>query len=241
MPPDNRNMLSHLFDEGKINIKRGAIFDASPKPMPDNLDFDRIEGMLLGLAVGDALGNTTEGMRAGQRAKLYGEIRNYLPNRHAGLKEVGLPTDDTQLAFWTLEQLIEDRGFVPKHVADRISSGRIFGIGSTVRRFLLNYEHGIPWFESGPKSAGNGALMRIAPMLCPHLKADTIDFWVDTALCAMMTHNDTASISSCLWFVRALWDLVLMQAPPAPEWWLETYVNTVQDLEAGSRYRPPRR
>ena len=28
--------------------------------MPDDLAFERVEGMLLGLAIGDALGNTTE-------------------------------------------------------------------------------------------------------------------------------------------------------------------------------------
>lgn len=118
MPSDNRNILSQLFDEGKINIKRGAIFDASPKPMPDDLDFDRIEGMLLGLAVGDALGNTAEGMRAGQRAKPCGEIRDYLPNRHAGLKEVGLPTDDTQPAFWDFQTVPAVIYILTKHGHD---------------------------------------------------------------------------------------------------------------------------
>lgn len=36
---------------------------------------DRLEGMLLGLAIGDALGNTTEAMLPSQRRRQYGEIR----------------------------------------------------------------------------------------------------------------------------------------------------------------------
>ncbi|MBM4419122.1 MAG: ADP-ribosylglycohydrolase family protein, partial [Chloroflexi bacterium] len=35
-----------------------------------------------GLALGDSLGNTSEALVPGVRAALYGEIRDYLPNRH---------------------------------------------------------------------------------------------------------------------------------------------------------------
>jgi len=45
---------------------------------------DRYLGCLLGLAIGDALGNTTESILPGPRRQRYGEIRSYLPNLHAG-------------------------------------------------------------------------------------------------------------------------------------------------------------
>jgi hypothetical protein len=41
---------------------------------------DRIRGMLLGLAIGDSLGNTTEGQLPSNRRERYGEVRDYLPN-----------------------------------------------------------------------------------------------------------------------------------------------------------------
>ena len=44
---------------------------------------DRYLGCLLGLAIGDALGNTTEGMLPAQRRQRYGEIRDHLANSHA--------------------------------------------------------------------------------------------------------------------------------------------------------------
>jgi len=59
--------------------------------------------------------------------------------------------------------------------------------------------------------------MRIASMVIPHLQAGGTDLWVDTALSAMMTHNDTASIAACLSFVAMLWELLDMQAPPPRE------------------------
>jgi len=235
----NRQTLGFLFKTCQIDLGPGPIFDLPPGPMPAALDWARVEGMMLGLAAGDSLGCTTESQLPRERRGRYGEIRDYLPNPHAGGRPVGLPSDDTQLAFWTLEQMIADQGFNPDHVAARFCRDEIFGIGSAVREFVRNYESGIrPWYRCGGKSAGNGALMRIAPMLIPHLRSGTPELWVDTALSAMITHNDSASISACLSFVQMLWKLLQMQAPPEPDWWLETYVEAVRDLEVDDTYRP---
>jgi ADP-ribosylglycohydrolase len=235
----NRQRLASLFETGGIDLGRGALFDSGPQPLPEGLDYGRVEGMMLGLAIGDALGNTTEGLLPHGRRAAYGEIRDYLPNLYADYRPVGLPSDDTQLAFWTLEQMTEDRGFHPERVAERFCREPIFGLGSSVRRFLDNYRAGKePWYRCGPKSAGNGALMRIAPMLIPHLRTASADLWVDTALSAMMTHNDSASTAACLAFVSLLWQVMQMDSPPAPSWWLEAYVAVARDLEVDEGYRP---
>ena len=235
---DNQQTLDRLFGTQQIDLAHGAAFDRVPRPMPASLDFGRVEGMMLGLAIGDALGATSEGQLPSARRARYGEIRDYLPNPYAAGRPVGLPTDDTQLAFWTLEQMIEDGGFDPQRVAARFCRDRIFGIGSAVRQFIANHEAGKPWHECGVKSAGNGALMRIAPVLIPHLRSSTTALWVDTALSAMITHNDSGSIAACLAFVHMLWQLLAMDAPPGPAWWLETYVQTAKDLEVDNAYRP---
>jgi ADP-ribosylglycohydrolase len=206
--------------------------------MPEGLDFDRVEGMMLGLAIGDALGNTTEGLLPQQRWSDHEEVRNYLRNLYANGEAIGLPSDDTQLAFWTLEQMLVDGGFQPEHLARRFCRDRIFGIGSTVSGFIHNYKSGMPWYRCGPKSAGNGALMRIAPMLIPHLKSGDSDLWVDTALSAMITHRGSASIASCIAFINILWQLLRMDTAPPAEWWLETFVAVARELEIDESYRP---
>jgi hypothetical protein len=127
----NREFLEQVFEKEGIELKRGRVFDASPPPMPRNFDFARAEGMMLGLAIGDALGNTSEGLLPCNRQAQHGEIRDYLPNRYAEMRPAGVPSDDTQLAFWTLEQLIADKGFVPEHVAQRFCRGRIFGLSES--------------------------------------------------------------------------------------------------------------
>jgi ADP-ribosyl-[dinitrogen reductase] hydrolase len=234
----NRELLAGLFEKNEIDLRRGSLFHSSPSPMPGDLDFERVEGMMLGLAIGDALGNTSESQLPQARHAAYGEIRDYLPNRYADGRRVGLPSDDTQLAFWTLEQMIADGGFDPEHVAARFCRDRIYGIGSAVRQFIANRKAGLPWQRCGVKSAGNGALMRIAPMVIPHLMSGTPDLWVDAALSAMITHNDSASIATCLSFVNMLWQLLAMDKPPEPEWWLDSYVEMARDLEVDDTYRP---
>ena len=235
----NRQTLDYLFETHQIDVGRGAIFDLAPGPVAAELDWGRVEGMMLGLAAGDSLGCTSESQLPRERRERYGEIRDYLPNRYAGGRPVGLPSDDTQLAFWTLEQMIEDRGFDPERVAERFCRQPIFGIGSAVRQFVETTRSGSrPWTQCGVKSAGNGALMRIAPMLIPHLRSASADLWVDTALSAMMTHNDSASTAACLSFVSLLWTLMQMDTPPTAGWWLETYVRVARDLEVDDTYRP---
>lgn len=233
--PSTRDTLDTLLANGQIRIRRGAIFDRPPVGRPQS--WSRVEGMLLGLAIGDALGNTSEGLLPARRARLFDEIRDYQPNHHAEGRRVGLPSDDSQLAFWTLEQLVTDGRYVPEHLAARFCQEQIFGIGTTVRQFIGSFkDRGEPWHAAGPESAGNGALMRIAPMVVPHVAAPSADLWVDTALSAMTTHNDCAAIGSAVAFASILWDLMAMNTPPPPRWWIESFGSVFRDLETDRRY-----
>jgi hypothetical protein len=133
---------------------RGELFDRVPTPLKSRLDWDRVEGMMLGLAVGDALGATTESMLPEDRHTRFGEIEGHLT---PGLtrRRPGCPTDDTQMAFWTLEQMIANREFVPEKLADCFCRSRIHGIGNSVRDFIRRRkDQRLPWTEAGVKSAG---------------------------------------------------------------------------------------
>jgi ADP-ribosyl-[dinitrogen reductase] hydrolase len=233
----NRATLQRLFAEEAIDLQESSILDQVPPLSRLGVDFDKVEGMLLGLAVGDALGATTESRTPQERREAHGEIRDYLMNRHTH-ENRGFPTDDSQLAFWTLEQLLLDDGLIPENVANRFSRDRIFGIGATVRAFLANLKSGKPWYASGPKSAGNGVLMRIAPILIPHLKEPTAGLWADSVLCSMITHNDAGSTACCVAFVSLLWDLLPMTSPPEPTWWIDKFIEIAGPLEGETTYHP---
>jgi ADP-ribosylglycohydrolase len=230
----NRQELEDLLTTGRIRMQAGDLLNRDPAPLPTDFDFARVSGMMLGLAIGDALGNTTESMLPAERASR-GEIRDYLEHPRFGDCR-GYPSDDTQLAFWTLEQLIADGAFVPQNVIDAFLDREIFGIGGTVKRALAQRRGGKDWRECGLRSAGNGALMRIAPILIPHLRRPSLDLWADAALCGMLTHNDSASIASCVAFVHVLWELLRMDAPPEPQWWPRTFGCVLRELETGDLY-----
>lgn len=236
---DNTLILRSLLAEGAVRMEPGPFLSSSPAPLRRPDLWNRVEGMLLGLAIGDSLGNTTEGLNPGERRAHVGEVRDYLPHRYAQGRRVGLPSDDTQLAFWTLDRLNRDGGLVPENLLHEFARRRIFGIGRTVRGALRRYtdEHR-PWQEAGLDSAGNGALMRIAPVLIPHLAAPSSGLWADATLATMITHNDSAVVASSVAFVQLLWDLLGRSRVPEPRWWVETFAGTLKEIEGGdTRYR----
>lgn len=236
---DNRLLARDLRTRGLLPIACDP--DSLAPPRRGRIPWTRVEGMLLGLAIGDSLGNTSESMAPGDRLLRHGEVRDYLPNRFAMSRRVGVPSDDTQLAFWTLERLVANGGLDPSRLSDDFSDGRvIFGLGSSVRAFLWNRERGIPWEQAGAESAGNGALMRIAPIVLSHLRAPSSALWADAALAGAVTHRDPASIASCVAFVRILWELLQAEALPPSGWFVETFCETARAIEGEVELYEPR-
>jgi ADP-ribosylglycohydrolase len=152
--------------------------------------------------------------------------------RRSNYKTVGVPTDDTQLTFWTLKQLIQDNGLVPNNLAKRFCKHHIVGIGNTVKSFIRNYkDNNISWYKSGEDSLGNGALMRISPVIVPYLKNPHPSMYADAALATMMTHNSYANTSSCIAFIHILWSLLSMKTSPDSHWWTDTFCSIAETLE----------
>ncbi len=132
---------------------------------------DRYRGCLLGLAVGDALGTTLEFKRPGT----FMPLTEMVGGGPFDLRP-GQWTDDTSMALCLAESLLECDGFDPRDQMQRYvrwwregylsSTGTCFDIGNTVagalRRFM---DAGSPYAGStAPRSAGNGSLMRLAPV-----------------------------------------------------------------------------
>ena len=227
-----------LAKAGRLKVRWHTRLDVAPAAIPDGVDLaDKIEGMLLGLAIGDSLGNTSESRSPADRARDLGWIDGYLPNRHAGGRRVGLPSDDTQMAFCTIEHLLATGRLEPQLLGEAFATRPIYGIGSSVRSFLAQFKTGLPWDRCGAPSSGNGALMRIAPILLPHLSAPSVDLWGDTLLAAHLTHDDELSNISCVAMVDMLWQLIGMSAAPAGTWWIDRWLEAGDDLGNGAIYK----
>lgn len=132
---------------------------------------ERYRGCLLGLAVGDALGTTVEFESPGT----FRPVEDVVGGGPFDLR-AGEWTDDTSMALCLAESLIEKRGFDPadqlrKYVRwyreGRMSAtGEFFDIGNATREALERFEKtGEPYAGfRDPKKAGNGSIMRLAPV-----------------------------------------------------------------------------
>ncbi len=211
---------------------------APPADDPTAHTPSRVRGMLLGTAIGDALGNTSEGRTPAERRSRHGEIRDYLPNWWADHRAVGAPSDDTQLTFWTLESLLRKGRLAPADVAATFAGDRIFGIGKTVTAFLMAYRRGAAWWEAGQPSAGNGAIMRIAPVILSHLRHLTTALWRDVIAATVLTHRDEAAVATGIGFVGVLAECLRRRKDdiPTPCWWPETFLHYARPVETGAIY-----
>ncbi|RSZ39810.1 MULTISPECIES: ADP-ribosylglycohydrolase family protein [unclassified Variovorax] len=134
-------------------------------------DVERYQGCLLGLACGDAVGTTVEFRSRGSFAPVTG-MQGGGP---FGLI-AGEWTDDTSMALCLAASLIHCKGFDAVDQMNRYcnwrsvgylsSTGNCFDIGLTVSGALTRYlASGDPFAgDPDPRTAGNGALMRLAPV-----------------------------------------------------------------------------
>jgi len=234
----NLSLAARVISEGFLPA-RSALLQGPRAAVSGPIAADRISGMLLGLAIGDALGNTSEGLSAPERAARHGEIRDYLPNSRAAGHRVGLLSDDSQLAFWTLECLLERDGLDLDDLSARFAARDLFGSGKAMQQFLRNRELGpASWYRCGAESAGNGALMRIAPLVLLHPQGTSAALWLDVALASIVTHRDASSVASCVAFVDLLARLLRLPAPPTSDWIIATFLATVRQVCADQAYRP---
>ncbi len=231
---DNAGLVQELWRAGKLRIAAPPALEAPSGGRPP---MDRTRGSLVGLAVGDSLGNTSESMAPAARAATHGEIRDYLPNRFAEGRRVGLPSDDTQLAVWLLDSMLDRGGFEAKDFAERCAAHRIFGIGGTMRGFLAAHGSGRDLWDCGQPSAGNGALMRVASVPLYHANAANASPWADAILSSALTHDDPTSTASCVAFAAMIGELLQMASPPGPAWWVRRFIGVARPIEGKARLR----
>lgn len=166
---------------------------------------NQLRGMLVGLAVGDALGAAVEFMPRGSFEPVKGYRSGGPHNLNAGYW-----TDDTSIALCSAASLIQCQKHNPEDQMQRYqhwfrhgymsSTGRCFDIGNQTQRAIQRFERdGVSVSrEIHPDdidSAGNGALMRLAPMV--------IKYHTDLALAihvaaenAALTHTDPRCIDA---------------------------------------------
>ena len=171
---------------------------------------DRFRGCLVGLAAGDALGTTLEFSAPGS----FDPIDDMVGGGPFGLR-AGQWTDDTSMALCLATSLLESGGFDPLDQMRRYlrwfrqghlsSTGECFDIGNTTREALESFERTSEPYSgpTDPMSAGNGSLMRLAPV--PMYFAGDVRAAIDrSADSSCTTHGAVESVDACRYFAGLL-------------------------------------
>lgn len=152
---------------------------------------DRIAGVLLGTAVGDALGLPREGLSRRRAERLFGPP----PLKHRFLFGRGMVSDDTEHACMTAQALLhhaDDATAFARSLAWRLRFWLLAlpaGIGSATLRGILKLWIGFSPNRSGVWSAGNGPAMR-SPILGVCLGDDLDRLRALVHASTRLTHSD---------------------------------------------------
>jgi ADP-ribosyl-[dinitrogen reductase] hydrolase len=195
---------------------------------------DRYRGTLLGLAVGNALGLPVESWPKA-------EIRRRFPSgiREIDPDEMKLPwDDDLAQAVIIAEAILEHDTLERSDLAARLtewasSNGR--GMGSQTRAVINALRHGmspseaarVVWEQSGGSAAGNGAVMRCAPVAM-RWRRDEARLREESERSAEVTHHDPR----CGWSAYAV-NLAIAGALGGRRTSIDSVARAMVDAEVG--------
>lgn len=184
---------------------------------PTDRELDRARGVLLGLAVGDALGGPLEFMSAAEiRARHRGPVEEYVGGGWLSL-DPGQGTDDTAMALALARSAATRMGYDPDWA---LKAYLVWfrtdppDVGTTIRSALEAADAGGSALAAAEavqlrtgRSAGNGSLMRIAPIALRHLREPE-----RRALAARadskLTHYDDHAAAACQWLCEMIAGLI---------------------------------
>lgn len=152
---------------------------------------DRVAGVLLGTAIGDALGLPREGLSRDRAARFFGGR----PLTHRFLKQWGMFSDDTEHTCMVAQALLASRGDPEKFAKSLAWRLRFWllgipaGVGFATLKGICRLWLGFSPSKSGVHSAGNGPAMRSG--LLGVYAGDDVDYLKRlVAASTRLTHND---------------------------------------------------
>ena len=169
---------------------------------------DKIKGELFGVAIGDALGATTEFMMKEEIIEKYGSVTEIIGGGCWEL-EPGETTDDTDMTIAVIKGLIANTD----HPIEEIGKQFLLwartdpkDIGITIRTVFENCQG--DWYKAAEethhelngRSAGNGSLMRCLPIALAYSDKKIIE--EISILQSKMTHYDDLASEACVIYNR---------------------------------------
>ena len=192
-PPTLEQMLAHA---DKRIVELTAEIAGAPAPS----ELQRFKGAMVGLAIGDALGGPTEFMSREELVAKHGKVTDMIGGGWLNLKP-GEYTDDTQMAERMAQAIVHKKGFDLEEIGkefvgwlntDPKDVGGLTRESLELKRIGVPADQAgqIPWVMSGYENAGNGSVMRAAPvgLLTAFKSVDEIDTTARAS--SAITHAD---------------------------------------------------
>lgn len=195
---------------------------------------DKVEGLILGSLVGDALGVPVEfAPRVILKKDPVVDMRGFGVHN----QPKGTWSDDGSLLLCSLETLVENQPSVEalKRFTKWLNEGywaahgTAFDIGNTTAEAIENFmQHGVPSAPAGHFNNGNGSLMRISPLA---LFIDRMHMFPEDLyeLCkewSSLTHGNEVSAFCCTFYVMMV--SMLLEGKMDP---LDAYIFTCRLAE----------
>jgi ADP-ribosyl-[dinitrogen reductase] hydrolase len=188
---------------------------APPRGIPGIVG--RARAALFGVAVGDALGATTEFMTPAQIRDRYGVLREIVGGGWLKLSP-GQVTDDTEMTLCVARGIVRSDRWELGPIADRFArwlSGGPADVGATCRRGIEQFmEHGRLEAPPDERGAGNGAAMRVAPVALYTLGDEELLSRLAVEQ-AHLTHHNPLSDAACVSVGTMIQRGLLGMPPPA--------------------------
>jgi len=162
----------------------------------EGIDYrDRFLGSMLGAAVGDALGATTQGLTSRDIQELYGEV-NDIPEIHSarGVPSTTPASPLLSVARAFLPDGVLDPAKMAEAVARSVRRDDAAGLQGFARNFL---ERGLPWNEAGenlPESAPAALVLPLALLRAGNFRR----LKLEAGILASLSHPNPAAIAGAI-------------------------------------------
>ncbi len=176
----------------------------------DETTRDRLRGIAVGAACGDALGMALE---FGAPTPVDRLVREMTPGRLAA----GIFTDDTETSLALAESLLNRRPLDPADLARRFLEWyrrRPEDCGLYTSMVLDGVKQGLGWEtaaqraqERSPLSAANGSVMRCWPAAVAYWN-NRAQLWDDTILQSRVTHMHPECVAACLFINVMIFEML---------------------------------
>lgn len=181
---------------------------------------DRTRGILVGLAVGDALGAPVEFLPGPSDIyiKEMGEKIEHFHENYRAPK--GVWTDDTEMALCIADSLLVNEGYDSYDLMQRFTNWANEGyrtydgkpavdVGNQTMRAIEDFErHPVIFEKETTESAGNGSIMRLAPIIIANTFAGQKDIEPTINMAVLScreTHNSIAAQATTALFTTMLY------------------------------------